>query len=280
MKGILGVDLSEYQRGIDFDRLMSEGAEFVILRGGDGGYNDKCFEPFYNQAKERKLPVGAYWFSRALNANQAQQEAMQFYNSCLKGRQFELPVYMDIECKAQQNLSTAALTEVVKVWTSTLRNLGYLVGVYTTAWWLTSEVDRQAIGEVELWIAQWSAKKPTIEHGMWQFGGDGYNYYRNKTMAGYVMDQNWMYKDYPTIVKNSGLNGYRKEDIDMTRDEVIMLIDQRIKAALEGDGTTASAWAQEELAKAQAAGITDGTRPQGYATREEVAAMVLRSMTL
>ena len=81
--------------------------------------------------------------------------------------------------------------------------------------------------------------------------------------------------DYASAAKKHG-----KEDIDMTRDEVIQLIDQRIKAALEGDGTTASAWAQEELAKAQAAGITDGTRPQGYATREEVAAMVLRSMTL
>lgn len=276
---VLGVDLSEYQRGIDFDRLMAEGAEFVILRGGDGGYNDKCFAGFYDKAKARKLPVGAYWFSRALNANQAQQEAMQFYDSCLKGRQFELPVYMDIECKAQQNLSKAALTEVVKVWTSTLRKLGYLVGVYTTALWLTAEIDRQAIGEVELWIAQWSAKQPTIDHGMWQFGGDGYNYYRSKYMAGFVMDQNWMYKDYPSIVKTAGLNGYGKENIEMTKEEVIALIDQRIKAALEGENTKPSDWAKEEMAAAVAAGITDGSRPQGYARREEVAAMVLRSAT-
>lgn len=67
-----------------------------------------------------------------------------------------------------------------------------------------------------------------------------------------------------------------KEEINMTKAEVVALIDERIKVALEGKGTEASAWAKEELAQAVAAGITDGTRPGGYAKREEVAAMVLR----
>lgn len=67
-----------------------------------------------------------------------------------------------------------------------------------------------------------------------------------------------------------------KEEIDMTKAEVVALIDERIQVALEGKGAEASAWAKEELAQAVAAGITDGTRPGGYAKREEVAAMVLR----
>lgn len=68
-----------------------------------------------------------------------------------------------------------------------------------------------------------------------------------------------------------------KEEIDMTKAEVVALIDERIQATLEGKNTTASDWAKDELARAVAAGITDGTRPGGYAKREEVAAMVLRS---
>ena len=67
-----------------------------------------------------------------------------------------------------------------------------------------------------------------------------------------------------------------KEEIDMTKAEVIALIDERINIALEGKNTTASAWAKDELAQAVEKGITDGTRPGGYAKREEVAAMVLR----
>lgn len=82
------------------------------------------------------------------------------------------------------------------------------------------------------------------------------------------------------------MNGFRqdvanamkpKEEIDMTKAKVIALIDERIQTALEGKNTTASDWAKDELARAVAAGITDGTRPGGYAKREEVAAMVLRS---
>lgn len=67
-----------------------------------------------------------------------------------------------------------------------------------------------------------------------------------------------------------------KEEIDMTKAEVVALIDARIQAALAGKDVPASAWAKDELARAIAAGITDGTRPGGYAKREEVAAMVLR----
>ena len=67
-----------------------------------------------------------------------------------------------------------------------------------------------------------------------------------------------------------------KEEIDMTKAEVIALIDERINITLEGKNTTASAWAKDELAQAVEKGITDGTRPGGYAKREEVAAMVLR----
>ena len=62
----------------------------------------------------------------------------------------------------------------------------------------------------------------------------------------------------------------------MTREELNKLIDERIESILVGNGTELSKWAEKELSEAIAKGITDGTRPKGYATREEVAAMVLR----
>lgn len=62
----------------------------------------------------------------------------------------------------------------------------------------------------------------------------------------------------------------------MTREELTALIDTRIETVLAGENTAPSAWAAQELADAVAHGITDGTRPRGYATREETAAMVER----
>lgn len=68
------------------------------------------------------------------------------------------------------------------------------------------------------------------------------------------------------------------EEIDMTEKEMIALIDKRIEAKLIGADTKPSEWATAELAEAVTLGITDGSRPVGYATREEVAVMVLRAI--
>ena len=65
-----------------------------------------------------------------------------------------------------------------------------------------------------------------------------------------------------------------QEECDMTRQEVIDIV----KEILYGYDTDNSAWYNQEFADVDMTNITDGTRPKGYATREEVAAMVARAM--
>lgn len=75
------------------------------------------------------------------------------------------------------------------------------------------------------------------------------------------------------------LNPKKEEEyLDMTKEELEKYVDARIKAKLEGVGTEPPKWAVDngEFEEAKKLKITDGTRPQGYATRAEVAAMVLR----
>lgn len=214
MAGRFGVDLSEYQKGIDFDQLVREEVEFVILRGGDGSYADQQFATFYAQAQERGLPTGAYWFSRATTQEQARAEAQRFFDVCLRGRRFELPVYMDVESESQRALSRAALTAVCRTWCSHLRSLGFLPGIYTSSSWASSALDLSELDAFELWIAQWSRNPPSFPHGMWQFGGET-NLLRNREIAGMTVDQNFMRRDYPAIIRERGLNGYPKGDGEM-----------------------------------------------------------------
>lgn len=62
---------------------------------------------------------------------------------------------------------------------------------------------------------------------------------------------------------------------DMTEAQVRQIVREEIAAAQTArDKLPASDWAKDGLEKAKAAGITDGTRPRGFATREEVALMV------
>ncbi|MCL2562965.1 MAG: N-acetylmuramoyl-L-alanine amidase [Oscillospiraceae bacterium] len=65
---------------------------------------------------------------------------------------------------------------------------------------------------------------------------------------------------------------------DMTEDRVRELIEEVAWAILSGDGTTPSGWAEGEFAKAIAAGLTDGTRPRGFASRQETAIIAYRAM--
>ena len=69
-----------------------------------------------------------------------------------------------------------------------------------------------------------------------------------------------------------------EEEIDMSKDELIKLIDERIAAKLKGADTKPNDWAKDELTEAVALGITDGSRPLGYATRQETAMMVKRGV--
>lgn len=63
---------------------------------------------------------------------------------------------------------------------------------------------------------------------------------------------------------------------DLTKEETTKLIDKAMKEVLGGNGSSVSTWAVDEYAEAKRLGITDGTRPQGRATREEVAVMLCR----
>lgn len=64
---------------------------------------------------------------------------------------------------------------------------------------------------------------------------------------------------------------------DLTREETIKLIDERLEAVLKGYNTQPSNWAKDIIKEAVAEGITDGSRPKGYLTREEGAAMALQA---
>jgi len=49
-----GIDISAYQRNIDFNKVKSSGIEFVIVRAGYGSTQnqmDKCFLSHVNGAK-------------------------------------------------------------------------------------------------------------------------------------------------------------------------------------------------------------------------------------
>lgn len=72
--------------------------------------------------------------------------------------------------------------------------------------------------------------------------------------------------------------GLKKEEPELTEKQVRDIAREETKNYLASlEKLPPSDWAAQELAKAKANGITDGTAPQAYATREQVAVMIQRT---
>ncbi|MGM9553648.1 MAG: GH25 family lysozyme, partial [Faecousia sp.] len=204
-----GLDLSYWQRGINFSSIKSAGYDFVILRCGYSGTKDSCFETFYSQAKAAGLDVGVYFYSYATSAAGALQDAKECV-SYLTGKQFEYPIYYDVEDPDRQgSLSTSTLQSICLTFMDYLAGQGYLTGLYASESWINSKIyAAQICTKYECWIAKYyldysenhSNGFPS-KYGMWQ-------YTDRCPVAGYNVDGDLCYKDYPTIVKTYGFNGY------------------------------------------------------------------------
>ena len=226
-----GIDISYYQDGIDLSKAKSEGVKFAILRAGFTGYGngisknkDTSFETFYNQCKSLNIPVGAYWFSCANSYEKGVNEAKFMYENCLKNKQFEYPIYIDVEDSHYQANNKQGTTEAIIGFCETLEDLGYYVGIYANTNWFNNYIDTKRLTAYDKWVASWGTQRPSIPGGMWQFGGEE-NHLRSNIVAGRICDQNYSFKDYPQIMKANNLNGFgkhtNKKSIDEMAREVI-----------------------------------------------------------
>lgn len=206
-----GIDVSVWQRGMDFNKAKNEGVEFVIMRGMYGNAKDTEFETNYIKAKNIGLGVGVYQWGRAANVAQAREEAQLLVEHCLKGKIFEYPIYYDVEDTILLNKSKNETTEIIKAWAETIENAGYFAGIYMNQSCFENDVNGYELAELySQWRAKWTTedRKPN-EVQMWQFGGET-NRIRSNRIAGYVCDQDYAYVDFPTTIKKANLNGFNE----------------------------------------------------------------------
>ena len=144
----------------------------------------------------------------AKSVSEARSEANFLINNVLKEKQFEYPIYMDVEDKVQGALGKDLLTDIVIAFCDTLEKAGYYVGIYSSASFFGTYMHESKLERFDKWIAQWS-KSCTYKgnYGMWQFGGET-NLIRKNIVADVVCDQDYAYYDYPSIMKEKGLNGF------------------------------------------------------------------------
>ena len=204
-----GIDVSKWQNGISFTTAKLQGVEFAIIRGAYGNKKDSSFDTLYRQAKSANLGVGCYWWTRAVNEAQAREEAEALIKNCLAGKQFEYPIYIDVEDELLSGLDKAKVDAIITAACETLEKAGYYAGFYLNENWYKNKCNGSELAKrFTVWVAKWCKDEQTA-YPMWQFGGET-NKIRTNKIAGYTCDQDYCYVDFPSIIKKAGLNGFSK----------------------------------------------------------------------
>lgn len=203
-----GIDVSQYQGTIDYNKVKTSGIDFVIIRAGYGKYvkqKDPCFDMNYNNAKKAGLNVGVYWYSYADSEADARLEA----KACLdviKNKTFEYPIFFDLEESKQFAKGSAFCNSLVKAFCSELEKAGYFAGLYISRSPLQQYISKDIATKYALWIAEYASKcNYAGSYGMWQYSSSG----KVSGISGNV-DMDYSYVDYPAKIIAQGLNGFPK----------------------------------------------------------------------
>lgn len=232
-----GIDVSQWNGNINFDKVKAAGIDFVIIRAGYGRtatQKDPYFEQNYKGAKAAGLKVGAYWYSYAVSAADAKAEAAACM-SIIKGKQFEYPIYFDLEEQSQFAKGTLFCSSLVRAFCDTLNAAGFYSGLYISRSPLQSYITADIKNKYPLWVAEYnSVLNYSGKYGMWQNSGLG----KINGINGAV-DTDFGYVDYPTIIKNGGYNGYSKNSTsknNSTSKKSVEVIAREVIAGKWGNG--------------------------------------------
>ena len=230
-----GIDISKWQGVIStdtFKKFKEQGISFVIIRAYCNG-KDKCFEGNYANAKQAGLNIGAYCYIYGKNVNAVISEANAFMEA-VKGKTFEYPLYLDIEDSSLQNLDRTLLTNMCKAFCDTVESAGYYCGIYANPNWFDNILYKSALTAYDKWLAHWVTvpKYDNSFGGLWQYGLGKLDGYSGD------LDLNLSYRDYPTIIKNAGLNGFPKPAPQQVQAEAAA---DKLAGDVNGDGKVSAA---------------------------------------
>lgn len=201
------IDVSHWQGNIDWQAVKNSGVWGVIIKAGGsdaGFYKDSKFEDNYAGAVNAGLAVGAYYFVGKGCTSTADGEAdAKRFIEMLKGKVFDLPVYLDFEAPSAAN--KAGNTDAAIGFCETMENAGFYVGIYASD--ISGFKDRLDISRLRdyvWWVARYGSEPQYVkEYGMWQYSSTG-------SVSGIngSVDMNHCYVDYTAIIIDAKKNGY------------------------------------------------------------------------
>lgn len=178
-----GIDVSKWNKEIDWDKVKRAGVEFAIIRVGYRGSStgalveDPYFEKNIRGAIASDIPVGVYFFTQAVNEVEAVEEASMVMQLC-QDYNLEYPVFIDTESAGGKgradNLEAEERTLICDAFCTTLKNAGYDAGIYASRNWLNEKLISDKLEKHMIWLAEYR-DVPLYQgyYQMWQYSSSG-----------------------------------------------------------------------------------------------------------
>lgn len=181
--GVLGIDVSKWQKEIDWDKVKNEGVDFAIIRCGYRGsvtgslVEDPYFEQNIKGARAAGIKVGVYFFTQAVNEVEAVEEASMVI-SLVRDYELQYPVFIDTEGAGgngrADSLNVEERTAVCEAFCTTVKNAGLEAGVYASRNWYNNKLTANTLESYAIWLAEYRSV-PLYQgyYQMWQYTSKG-----------------------------------------------------------------------------------------------------------
>lgn len=178
-----GIDVSKWNGTIDWNAVANAGINFAIIRVGYRGYTkgtlveDSYFKQNIEGATKAGIKVGLYFFTQAITEAEAVEEASMAI-ALVSGYQLQLPIYFDTEDVEgngrADKMSVAARTAITKAFCETVKNAGYIPGVYASTSWYNNQLNASELTGYDIWVAHYANVCGFKgRYHMWQYTSSG-----------------------------------------------------------------------------------------------------------
>lgn len=177
------IDVSSFQKDIDWDKVKAAGVEYAIIRCGFRGYGsgkiveDTFFKTNIEDATSAGIKVGVYFFTQAIDSKEAIEEA-DYVLDLIEGYDIDLPVAIDIEeinDKARtDDLDNDMRSECCVAFMNRIKDAGYTPMIYTNLKYFIKYLNMEKLEGYEKWFAYYndSIYFP-YEIAIWQYSSTG-----------------------------------------------------------------------------------------------------------
>ena len=181
---LTGIDVSEHQYDIDWRKVAADGVDFAMIRVGYRGstaggiYEDEYFETNIRGALNAGLKVGVYFFSQAIDAREAAEEAA-FVLEKIRPYDVTMPVVFDWEIVGGSDartytVSRQTLCESTRAFCGAVRDAGYEPMLYFTRYLGYRKYILRNLAEYGFWYAEYEDRPRTaFDFDMWQYSETG-----------------------------------------------------------------------------------------------------------